>query len=88
MNYSELRKKGNKLYHLAHYSRKYRVRKKNIRRLRKFEEKYHIPTGPIPESVKNAGRWNDGTSAGEFRTTFGFSSSVLYGMGARVSGII
>lgn len=57
MSWRELRKKGNRLYHLAHYAKKARVRKKNIRRLREFEQKYHILTGPISRTIVAGGKW-------------------------------
>lgn len=86
MSWKELRKRGNKLYHLAHYSNKARVRKKNLRRVREFEEKYHIPVGPIPEFAKG-GKWNNGAYAGGFMATAGYPAS-LYGVGARIFGIV
>lgn len=87
MSWKELRKQGNKLYHLAHYSKKARVRKKNLHRVREFEKKYHILVGPIPKFAKG-GNWNSGVYAGGFMATPGYSASALYGLGARVSAII
>lgn len=71
----KLRKKGNKLYYLAHYAKKARVRKKNLRRVRAFEKKYNIPCGPIPLFVKLAD-WGYGSSAGSF--AFSFLSSCSF----------
>lgn len=65
MSWEELRKRGKKLYHLAHYSKKARIRKKNLRRVRDFEKKYNIPAGPIPRLVRG-GYWNYGSYTGNF----------------------
>lgn len=57
---SKIRKKANRLWNLSNYSKKARVRKKNLKRLERFQEKYNVPAGPIPLWV--GGSWSEGVS--------------------------
>lgn len=57
---SKIRKKANRLWNLSNYSKKARVRKKNRKRLERFQEKYNVPAGPIPLWV--GGSWSEGVS--------------------------
>lgn len=67
MTWKELRKRGNKIYHLAHHAKKSRVRKKNLRRLERFKKKHNIPVGPIPDIAKGR-KWNESAYSGRFAT--------------------
>ena len=57
---SKIRKKANRLWNLSNYSKKARVRKKNRKRLERFQEKYNVPAGPIPLWVGSS--WSEGVS--------------------------
>lgn len=78
MTWSELQKKGNKLYHLSKNAKKKRIRKKNKRRVEEFKKKYSIPVGPIPKRAIG-GHWYMGTTTGNVSTEINLEDKKMFG---------